>query len=291
MGREKITGAIIFEAYISYPDYAQNTFSYYIEKIQKKHIMIPKGNYFYTIYTVKIPKHENIIFGFFLKISKSMKGNFFDEKRWAPFEKETTDREIRYSNRFVIYPSDSAIIFEERPPYFSKTNFRSMFKELLEEAMKSEETIYHFELNIKKDIQTIFTFLEECDKIEKIFFEGLKKPNPFKFHDEKYQKGVEFIVRNNIKSLTMSNKEDDKGINAEGDETEGILDLVTNRGIGNAKIEGVKGDEKKYYNTRTKLKTKRVYYENDEDFVRKANEFKQSKKKKTQNDSSFYFRK
>jgi len=231
--------------------------------------MIPIGKYYYTICTIK--KDKNYHLGILLKIAQSMKANYFDEINWMPIGREISERQIRISIRFIIYP-DSVMIFEDLYPYFSKNNFKRAFKTLLSASMTDEEAVFYLELNIKKDIETIYSFLDDCDKIDKIIFEDLKVPNPYKFNDEKIKKAVELIERNKIKKMTVENKE---GLNKEGDEIEGTLGLIAERGIGNARISGSKGEHKKQYETKTKIKTKKIEYEDDDEFIKKANEFKE----------------
>ena len=208
----------------------------------KEKIKIPIKSYFYTLCVFK--KTKDYVYGMLLKISKSHIGNYFDENNWRPIQKEIDDHQIKIWSRFIIY-KDYTIIFEDVTPFLSKHQFRKSFIELISTVMKKEEPVFTFNINFKKSIETIYKFLKECEYIEKITFENLKVPNPYKFRDEKIKKAVEFIERNNIKNVSVENKDD--GVNPEGDEIEGAFGLVTDKGIGNAKITGIKKDIKKKY--------------------------------------------
>lgn len=261
--------SLIIEGYVSYPDYVNNDMFYYIDKIIKTKEMVQQGKFFYTICNVK--SYEGYVYGLLLKISQSRREEYFDEEKWSPIEKEISERRVNISSRFLIF-NDSTIIFEDVSAYLSKHTFRKAFIKLLHKAMKDEEIIFTLDINFKKSKKDILYFINNCDYITRIVFDGLKVPNPYKFNDENTKKAVRFIEELKIKKASLENKDD--GINVNSPKINGLLNIVHNRGIGNSKIYGVKRQSPQYYNTKSKIKSKKIVYDGVKEFIKKCKKLK-----------------
>jgi hypothetical protein len=270
--RKLVEGTIIF------PDYLEKIgqkLSYYLTEIINNKIQISRGNYFYVLCKCKELVGDKfdggtnpLLFAIMLKMSRTTKELYFDEENWLPKEEELERRHIKTYSRFLLF-SSNLIVLEDARPQLSRHTFVDILKLLLEKVVARDVGVFQLDVRFKKSKEEIVSFIEKCDYITSIKFIDLYTPNPYDFGAEKINKARDIIKRGKIKNLSVENP---SGLEVESDEISGVVGLVQS-GMGDAKVKGKHKESTEYLETRSKLKSKKVEIEDDDDFIQEAHQF------------------
>jgi len=208
---------------------------------------------------------DRVVFAKLAKIRIALQAQFWDESNWRTIPARLPGQQAESQARFVAF-EDNIIAFEERKPYISKAMFLRVLPILYSNA--ADEALRVLRLELLKDEREIVEWLRDHERVVRVRFEGLRKPNPI--DDPILAKIKRQIDETNAKNMAFENTDPEQGLKAdEGSLIRSGLDLCK-EGFGEFDIEAVSGQAAERRTSREFTLTKRITYEDDREFIEKT---------------------
>jgi len=176
----------------------------------------------------------SVFFGRLGKVRKEKISTFYDEKNHTFIKDSLSKRFATYSN-FVIHPVKHIIVFEEKKPDISISQFQQFFSSLY---LRSHGDFSNIRVEPIVEIENIFDKLNNYDKIIKIDFD-LFPSNP---DDSEEFRSLDQALRATKAKKTNIKMANDIGLDIQSALiTQGLH--LSAAGYGDYKIDAVKGDK------------------------------------------------
>jgi hypothetical protein len=226
----------------------------------------PQRLFFYAIVDpqTRTLDGDRVVFAKLAKIRIARQAQFWDERNWKTIPARLPGQQAESQVRFVAF-EDNIIAFEERRPYIPKSTFLRVLPTLY--TIAADQALRVLRLELLKDEREVTVWLEAHERVVKVRFEGLRKPNPI--DDPILAKIKKEIDETNARNMTFENK--DQGVKAdEGSLIRSGVKLCQ-EGYGEFDIEATTGAEEPERRTSREFTlSKRVEYQDDREFIEKT---------------------
>jgi hypothetical protein len=133
-----------------------------------------KFTWVFADFDTKTINNEKILFARLVKIKSGYEESYYDKKLRSVKKKSIDNqRALAYSN-FIVHPDSNHIVFEEKQPEISITQFKKFFLEIYKRHFTDLSQV---KVDTLKDTTEVYKYIKQFDKVVEAQFD-LRPSNP-----------------------------------------------------------------------------------------------------------------